>query len=81
MSLPVVVQGDSRRMFESIETPGRLVLFLRIRFEVSNREIRGFVALLMDIPSIDELRSLIADFVTSIFQTKVRIRQVGSASV
>ena len=70
MSLPVVVRGDSRRMFESIETPERLVLFLHIKFEISKKEIRGFVALLMDIPSIDELRSLIADFVTSITQTK-----------
>ena len=81
MSLPVVVRGDSRRMFESIETAGRLVLFLRIRFEVSNREIRGFVALLMDIPSIDELRSLIADSSRASPRRRVRIRQVGSASV
>jgi chemotaxis protein CheC len=43
-----------------------LVLFLHIRFEISKKEIRGFVALLMDIPSIDELRLLIADFVTSV---------------
>jgi chemotaxis protein CheC len=69
MSLPVVVRGDSRRMFESVETQKNLILFLHIKFEISKREIRGYVALLMDIPSIDELRLLIADFVTSVTKT------------
>jgi chemotaxis protein CheC len=68
MSLPVVVRGDSRHMFETAETPARLVLFLHIRFEISKKEIRGYVALLMDIPSMDELRLLIADFVSSVTQ-------------
>jgi chemotaxis protein CheC len=68
MSLPVLVRGDSRRMFD-IEMNHSLVLFLRIRFEISKREIRGYVALSMDIPSIDELRSLIAEFVSSVTQT------------
>ena len=68
MSLPVVVRGDSRHMFETGETPERLVLFLHIRFEISKKEIRGYVALLMDIPSMDELRLLIADFVSSVTQ-------------
>jgi chemotaxis protein CheC len=40
-----------------------LVLFLHIKFEVRNTEIQGYVALLMDIPSIDALRHLIADFI------------------
>jgi chemotaxis protein CheC len=44
----------------------RLILFLHIRFEISKKEIGGYVALLMDIPSIDEVRSLIADFVASV---------------
>jgi chemotaxis protein CheC len=69
MSLPVVVRGDSRRMFESGETQTNLILFLHIKFEISKKEIRGYVALLMDIPSIDELRLLIADFVTSVTKT------------
>ena len=68
MSLPVVVRGNSRHMFETREAPERLVLFLHIRFEISKREIRGYVALLMDIPSMDELRLLIADFLTSVTQ-------------
>ena len=66
MSLPVVVRGDSKRMFES--TTSNLVLFLHITFEIRQREIRGYVALLMDVPSLDELRSLISEFVSSVTQ-------------
>jgi chemotaxis protein CheC len=69
MSLPVVVRGDSRRMFENVEAQKSLILFLHIKFEISKKEIGGYVALLMDIPSIDELRALIADFVTRVTKT------------
>lgn len=64
MSLPTVVRGDSRQMFKSDESLN-LVLFLHIKFEISTKEIRGYVALLMDIPSVDELRLLIADFISN----------------
>jgi chemotaxis protein CheC len=65
MSLPVVVRGDSRNIFESAETPQCLILFLHIRFEIRNKEIGGYLALLMDILSIAELRLLIGDYVTN----------------
>jgi chemotaxis protein CheC len=63
MSLPVVLRGDGRRIFETVGNQTSFVLFLHIRFEISQREILGYVALLMDIPSLDELRVLIADFI------------------
>ena len=64
MSLPVVVRGDGRHIFETAgQQQSNLVLFLHIRFEISKKEIRGYVALLMDIPSLDELRLLIADLI------------------
>jgi len=66
MSLPIVIRGDGRRMFESATST--LVLFLHIRFEIRQKQIGGYVALLMDIPSIDELRSLIANFIGSLTQ-------------
>ena len=66
MSLPVVIRGDGKRMFESATST--LVLFLHIKFEIQQKQIGGYVALLMDIPSIDELRSLIAGFVASLTQ-------------
>jgi len=64
MSLPIVVRGDSRQMLRSDESQN-LVLFLHIKFELRKKEIRGYVALLMDIPSIGELRSLMADFISN----------------
>jgi chemotaxis protein CheC len=70
MSLPVVIRGDGGSMFESpIST---LVLFLHIKFEIRQKEIAGYVALLMDIPSLGQLRSLIADFVRSITQDETQ---------
>ena len=65
MSLPVVIRGDSRQMLRGDEAQ-TLVLFLHIRFEISTRNIQGYVALLMDIPSIDSLRSLLADFIKNV---------------
>lgn len=64
MSLPIVIRGDSEHMFQSATSS--LVLFLHIRFEIRQKEIGGYVALLMDIPSLDQLRSLIAGFVGSL---------------
>jgi chemotaxis protein CheC len=39
---------------------------LHIKFEIRQKQIGGYVALLMDIPSLDQLRSLIAEFVASV---------------
>jgi chemotaxis protein CheC len=64
MSLPVVIRGDSKRIFEASSSD--LVLFLHIKFQIHQKKISGYIALLMDIPSLDELRSLIAAFVNSI---------------
>src|SRR6476660_923859 len=66
MSLPIVIRGDSKHMFESATSSH--VLFLHIKLEIRQKEIGGYVALLMDIPSLDELRSLIAGFVGSVTQ-------------
>ena len=43
-----------------------VVLFLHIKFEVSEQEMQGYVALMMDLPSIEQLRSLIAAFLKSL---------------
>jgi chemotaxis protein CheC len=70
MSLPVVVRGDGRRVFEVEESPTTFVLFLRIRFAINHFQMQGYVALLMEIPSIVELRSLVADFVITVTQAR-----------
>jgi len=65
MSLPHVIRRDQQHIFEGTAGHTSVVLFLRIRFEIRDQEIGGYVALMMDIPSIGELRSLIAQFVGS----------------
>lgn len=64
MSLPIVIRGDSSRMFQSANST--LVLFLHIKFDIRQKPVGGYVALLMDIPSLGEMRSLIAGLVKSI---------------
>ena len=66
MSLPTVIRRDQSHIFESAGTRDALVLFLHIKFDISRQQIRGYVALMMDIPSVAELRSLIADYVVSL---------------
>ena len=62
ISLPIVLRGNSEVMLKSTEAQ-KLVLFLHIRFEISAKEIEGYVALLMDIPSIEVLRALLTDLI------------------
>jgi chemotaxis protein CheC len=68
MSLPEVLRGDGAHLFQNGALPGDegLVLFLYINFLVRNRNIRGYIAMLLDMPSLDVLRRLIADFISSV---------------
>jgi chemotaxis protein CheC len=70
MSLPTVVRGDGGKLFDvqSDAGDGKLVLFLYIDFTVKNREIRGFIALLLDLPAIAALKEIVRDFVARIEQ-------------
>jgi chemotaxis protein CheC len=65
MSLPEVLHGDGREMFDLAEADLHAghVLFLYINFAINQRRIRGYIAMLMDIPSIEALRHLINDFI------------------
>lgn len=65
MSLPQVIRGDSQRILLGRQDtlPGELVLFLTIDFSVRARNINGYLALLMDLPSLSELRRLIQEFI------------------
>jgi len=66
MSLPVVIRRDRRHIFESAGQQTAVILFLHIKFDIRQRQIAGYVALMMDVPSIDELRAVIAEFVSSV---------------
>jgi chemotaxis protein CheC len=68
MSLPSVVKGDGAKLFQlgEIAAADDFVLFLFIDFAIRNRELRGFIALLMDMPSIAALREIVRDFITEL---------------
>jgi chemotaxis protein CheC len=66
MSLPSVMRGDSRELFEAPAVEDDLVLLLYINFEISQKEIRGYLALVMDLPSLETLRALVGDFLASV---------------
>ena len=63
MSLPVVMRGHNNDIFNTASEAQNLILFLHIRFEVSKHQVNGYVALVMDIPTLDDFRALIADFI------------------
>ncbi len=68
MSLPTVIRGDGATLFgvEAGHATGNLVLFLYIDFTIKQRDIHGFIALLMDLPSIAALKDIVRDFINGI---------------
>jgi len=68
MSLPSVIRGDGSTMFETgVRDPdANLVLFLYIDFTIKSRDIRGFIALLLDLPAITALKEILRDFIDGI---------------
>jgi chemotaxis protein CheC len=64
MSLPRVMRGSSQVVLlgAEAEDPGEMVLFLTIDFEVRTRSINGYIALLMDLPSIAAIKTLIREY-------------------
>ena len=65
MSLPEVIRGDGSTLFDVslADVDGGVVLFLYINFAINDRDIRGYIAMLMDLPSLQALRKLINDFI------------------
>ena len=73
MSLPEVLRGDGSSLFQLADpvADDGLVLFLYINFSVRSRAIRGYIAMLLDLPSIGALRSLIGDFISTVMDDDV----------
>lgn len=64
MSLPQVRRGSSDAVFETEKTSeAAFVLFLYINFSVRDRDIRGYIAMIMDLPSMVTLKELIGSFI------------------
>jgi chemotaxis protein CheC len=67
MSLPSIVRGDGDTLFDvRAGSSDGLVLFLYIDFTIKNRDVRGFIALLMGLPSIAALKDIVRDFIDGI---------------
>jgi chemotaxis protein CheC len=64
MSLPEVMRGDGQELFELKGTGDSegAVLFLYINFSIRAHDVRGYIAVLMDLPFIAILKGLIGDF-------------------
>jgi chemotaxis protein CheC len=64
MSLPRVMRGSSQVVLlgAEAEDPREMVLFLTIDFAVRARSINGYIALLMDLPSITAIQTLIREY-------------------
>jgi chemotaxis protein CheC len=62
MSMPEVCRAEGGELFDSGEARG-LVLFLYIDFSVRNRDLRGYIAMMMDMPSLAALKELLREFI------------------
>ena len=70
VSLPVVMRGTGPTLFNANEPApvgdDGLVLFLYINFSILDLDIRGYIAMLMDLPSLSNLRILLDEFISSV---------------
>jgi chemotaxis protein CheC len=64
ISLPEILRGVGHDFFD-LSTPAveDVVLFIRIDFTLHGRAISGYVALVMDLPSLTALKALVAEFI------------------
>jgi chemotaxis protein CheC len=71
VSLPEVLRGDGSLLFEvsGERSAEGLVLFLYINFSIRNRDIGGYIAMVMDLPSLAALKVLIDDFIQRVVGT------------
>jgi chemotaxis protein CheC len=68
MSIPVVCRGGGAQLFEPAggEDEDGLVLFLYINFSVRERDLRGYIAMMMDMPSLAALKDLLGHFIAEV---------------
>jgi chemotaxis protein CheC len=65
ISLPEILHGDSEELFSLPPPPeaSDAVLFVYINFAVREKDIQGYIALFMDLPSLATLKQLIAEYI------------------
>jgi chemotaxis protein CheC len=65
MSLPEVLRGNAATFFSLAPPPeaGDVVMFLFINFAIRERDISGYIAMIMDLPSLTALMHLLNEFI------------------
>ena len=73
ISLPEVLRGESSKFFNLAPPPaaGDTVMFIYINFAVRERNVEGYIAMLMDLPSLEAMKVLLGEFI---------LRTTGTAS-
>jgi chemotaxis protein CheC len=83
MTIPQILRGSGNTLFEVSDDigDGGLVLFLYIDFAVRKRDIRGYIAMMMDIPSLEMLRELLTEFIVRVIGEEGLRREVSGGAV
>ena len=65
MSLPEILRGEASKFFNLAPPPaaGEVVMLLYIDFALRSRDIRGYIAMLMDMPSLAAMKVMLRDFI------------------
>jgi chemotaxis protein CheC len=65
MSLPEIIRGSGTDLFNlaGVAEGEDVALFLYIDFAVRQRDIRGYIAMLMDLPALTALKRLVGEFI------------------
>jgi chemotaxis protein CheC len=65
MSLPEIIRGSGPDLFNlaGVAESENVALFLYIDFAVKERDIRGYIAMLMDLPALTSLKRLVNEFI------------------
>jgi chemotaxis protein CheC len=65
ISLPEIIRGSGTDLFDlaGVSEEESVALFLYIDFAVRDRDIRGYIAMLMDLPALAALKRLIGDLI------------------
>jgi chemotaxis protein CheC len=66
ISLPEILLGDGNDFFNLPPPPaaGDFVLFVYINFSIREHDVRGYIAMLMDLPSLTSLKQLLQEYIT-----------------
>jgi len=65
ISLPELLRGEGPEFFNLAPPPerGDVVIFIYINFVVKKHDVSGYIAMLMDMPSLSALKGLLRDFI------------------